>query len=267
MTAPTTMQWLRTAVDRVAVGSSRLALHSARRTAQRARTAFQRSRGWVGDSKNTADKLLRLALLLGAAALTRKIGTKIGMWAYHRLESGAWSWLLWATAITWTIAAYRTGRDDWTPKGTAPADEEPAEDQPDTDEPETATESAPAGPPLPTIADLRVSLAKVGTPHAHVAVLATDLGTTPDRVREALDKQEIPVEPVRMQGRGTSTGVKGGPAAHPALTPRPADVAVVAAGQPGNNNSNNGYVLVPDHINPVRTHVVWRTAPTEPIKD
>ncbi|TGZ14725.1 hypothetical protein DV517_62080 [Streptomyces sp. S816] len=267
MTAPTTMQWLRTAIDRVAVGSSRLALHSARRTVQRACTAFQRSRGWVGDSKNTADKLLRLALLLGAAALTRKIGTKTALWAYHRVESGAWWWLLWAAAITWAIAAYRAGHPDWKPKHAEPAGADPGDEQSETGEPEQAVEKAPAGPPLPTIADLRVALARVGTPHAHVAVLATHIGTTPERVREALDAQQIPVEPVRMQGRGTSTGVKGGPAAHPALAPRPDDVAVVAAGQPGNNNSNNGYVLVPDHINPVRTHVVWDTSDTNLVKD
>ena len=73
----------------------------------------------------------------------------------------------------------------------------------------------------------------------------------------------VPVEPVRMQGRGTSTGVKGGPAAHQAIAPRPEDVAVVGAGQPGNNNSNNAFSLVPDNINPVRTHVVWTAPKTE----
>ncbi|WP_199572712.1 hypothetical protein [Streptomyces murinus] len=266
MSAPTTVQWLRAAVDRVAVGSSRLALHSARKAVQRAHGAFQRSRGWVGDSKNTADKVLRLALLLGAAALTRKIGTKVGSWAYHRIESGAWWWLLWATATVWAIAAYRAGHPGWKPKRAAPAGEEPDDEQSETGESEQAVE-APAGPLLPTIADLRTALARVGTPHAHVAVLAAHIGTTSERVREALDAERIPVEPVRMQGRGTSTGVKGGPAAHPALAPRPEDVGVVAAGHPGNNSNNSGYVLVPDHINPVRTHVVWDTPDANLIKD
>ena len=60
--------------------------------------------------------------------------------------------------------------------------------QSDRDEPEPHVQLAPAGPLLPNIADLRVSLTRVGTPHAHVAVLAADIGTTPERVREPLDK-------------------------------------------------------------------------------
>ncbi|MEU8968135.1 hypothetical protein AB0D11_02470 [Streptomyces monashensis] len=270
MSAPSTAQWLRTAVDRIAVGSGRLAMDSARNSVRRARRSYGRARGWVGDSKSTFDKVLRLAILLGAAALLRKIGTKLGVWAYGRIESGAWWWLLWAAAITWTIAAYRAGRDGWAPKHLPappePAAEEPMEEQFDGEETEPAVEQAPAGPLLPNISDLRVSLARVGTPHAHVAVLAADIGTAPERVREALDKWMVPVEPVRMQGRGTSTGVKGGPAAHPAIAPRPEDVAVVAAGQPGNNNSNNAaFTLIPDDRNPVRTHVFWNASTTEPL--
>lgn len=85
---------------------------------------------------------------------------------------------------------------------------------------------------VPTFHELCESLAHVGTPHAHIAVLAHDLGTTPERVREALDACGVPVEAVRMQGRGSSTGVKGG--ALP--TPR----SVVGAGQPADNDNNNG---------------------------
>lgn len=269
MTAPTTTQWLRTAVDRIAVGSGRLALHLARGTVRRARGTYQRARGWVGDSKTTFDKLLRLAILLGTAALLRKIGTKLGAWAYGRVESGAWWSLLWATATAWTIAAYRAGRDDWQPKEGPAQPERSAEEstggQPEGAQPESAVEQATPKPMLPILPDLRVSLLKVGTPHAHIAVLAADIGTTPERVREVLDRYEIPVEPVRMQGRGSSTGVKGGDAVHPALAPRPEDVAVVAAGQPANNDNNNVFTLVPDTVNPVRTHVVWNTSKTEPL--
>lgn len=88
---------------------------------------------------------------------------------------------------------------------------------------------------VPTFHELCESLARVGTPHAHIAVLAHDLGTTPDRVREALDACGVQVGAVRMQGRGSSTGVKGD--ALPA--PRPAPGSVVAAGQATNNNANN----------------------------
>lgn len=84
---------------------------------------------------------------------------------------------------------------------------------------------------VPTFHELCESLARVGTPHAHIAVLAHDLGTTPERVREALEACGVPVEAVRMQGRGSSTGVKGGSLP----TPR----SVVAAGQPADNDNNN----------------------------
>lgn len=88
---------------------------------------------------------------------------------------------------------------------------------------------------VPTFHELCESLARVGTPHAHVAVLAHDLGTTPERVREALNACGVRVEAVRMQGRGSSTGVKGD--ALPALRPSPG--GVVGAGQPANNDNNN----------------------------
>jgi hypothetical protein len=88
---------------------------------------------------------------------------------------------------------------------------------------------------VPTFHELCESLARVGTPHAHIAVLAHDLGTTPERVREALDACGVQVEAVRMQGRGSSTGVKGD--ALP--TPRSTLGGVVGAGQPANNDNNN----------------------------
>jgi hypothetical protein len=88
---------------------------------------------------------------------------------------------------------------------------------------------------VPTFHELCESLARVGTPHAHIAVLAHDLGTTPERLREALDACGVQVEAVRMQGRGSSTGVKGG--ALPA--PRPTPGGVVGAGQATNDNNDN----------------------------
>jgi hypothetical protein len=87
---------------------------------------------------------------------------------------------------------------------------------------------------VPTFHELCESLARVGTPHAHIAVLAHDLGTTPERVREALDACGVQVEAVRMQGRGSSTGVKGDALPTPRSTPG----GVVGAGQPANDNNN-----------------------------
>jgi hypothetical protein len=95
---------------------------------------------------------------------------------------------------------------------------------------------------VPTFHELCESRARVGTPHAHIAVLAHDLGTTPERVREALDACGVQVEGVRMQGRGSSTGVKGD--ALP--TPRSTLGGVVGAGQPANNDNNNASAATPE---------------------
>ena len=271
--SPTTGQWLRRAVVRVSDGSVQLVLHGAARGILRLRDRGRKVAAWLGEAEGF-DKLLRIGLLLALGFVVRKVATAIALWAYRRIESGAWGWPAFIAAGVWIVCAYRAGRPGWKPK---PPKETPAPDaeQQGAEEPagvaaepevDTATEAPPAvpleKPPLPILPDLRISLARVGTPHAHLAVLAADIGTTPERVREALDKWQIPVEAVRMQGRGTSTGVKGGPAVHPALALRPEDAAVVAAGQPANNNSNNTFETVPDQENPVRTHVIWKTTET-----
>ncbi|WP_073946507.1 hypothetical protein [Streptomyces kebangsaanensis] len=271
MSAPTTMQWIRQAAQRIATGSARLATHLAARALHAGRKVWRAAAGWLGEASGVG-WLLRLAVLLTVAAVLRKIIMAVIVGVYARVASGAAPWLLWGTAGLWVVAAYRCGKDDWKPKQPATAEPPTTEPKPDSEQPadtpeaqpEPAVEQTPAGPLLPNLLDLRVSLAKVGTPHAHLAVLAADIGTTPERVREALDRWEIPVEAVRMQGRGTSTGVKGGAAAHPALAPGPDVVAVVAAGQPANNDNNNAFTTVPDEKNPVRTHVVWRDQETEP---
>lgn len=110
------------------------------------------------------------------------------------------------------------------------------DDKPDKEGQDTQETAAGAAETwrVPTFHELCESLARVGTPHAHIAVLAHDLGTTPERVREALDACGVRVEAVRMQGRGSSTGVKGD--ALPA--PRPTPGGVVGAGQPANNDNN-----------------------------
>lgn len=247
---PTTGQWLRVAVQRISCGSGRLCWLIARRItsrgAERARSWWSGIAAWLAEASGLA-WLLRLGSLVGAALIVRKILLDVGRSIGH---AHAPEGIMWVLTAAWVIPAYRIGHPDWQPRPRQPksetaaeAEEETAEDgeEPGSGEeqPKTAAEQPPAGPLLPALPDLRIALARVGTPHAHLAVLAAELGTTPERVREALEKWRVPIEAVRMQGRGTSTGVKGGPAVHPALAPRPDDAAVVVAGQPANNNDNN----------------------------
>lgn len=155
--------------------------------------------------------ILRL-ILLGAAAY--------GVWWLVR----RWPVVLCAAVPLWCWAAIRA----IPVTATEPRDQGEA-----TREPEPAAAATKA--PLPFPRDVCEAVWRVGTPHVHLAVLAEELGTTTDRVREVLYAQRIPVEPVRMRGRGSSTGVKGDH--FPA--PVPPSVGVVAAGQAANNNTNN----------------------------
>ncbi|MEU6070548.1 hypothetical protein ABZ864_40445 [Streptomyces sp. NPDC047082] len=252
MTAPTTKQWLRTAVDRVSIGSTRLTLEYAGRAV---RAVHRRVTSWPW----WAQIGLALLLLYRGPQVLARLGERV----HERVASGAWGGLLFTAALVWIAAAYRAGRDDWKPKRravkAAPAVEESEPDKADEEQlPEDADEE-PAHleerPTLPTRGELGEALARVGTPHAHIAVLAHDLGTTPEQVRETLDRCGVAVTDVRMRGRGVSTGIKGG--SLPA--PQTPSEGVVGAGQPANNNDNNSYdfYTVPDKDNPARTHVVW----------
>lgn len=131
----------------------------------------------------------------------------------------------------WAIAAWRAGPAQAT---TQPA----ADDQ----EPDREDEE----PPLPDFKELAQALHAVADPHAHLAPAAARLGEDPARVREALKQAGIPVGPVRVRGRGVSTGVKQ--ADLPPLLPPtgPAPDGVVVAGQPSNNNTT-GVVLEKPH--------------------
>lgn len=240
MSAPTTRQWLRRAADRVAVGSGRLAARTVGRVIRAVRRRVGGWPWWVQLG------LAFVALYRGPGVLAR-----LGDWVHERVESGAGTGVLTVSALLWVGAAYRAGRDDVAADESELVDDEPGE--PDVDEPEGAVEQLPATAPLPTFGQLCESLDRVGTPHAHIAVLAADLGTSAERVREALDLCGVVVEPVRMRGRGSSTGIKGD--ALPA--PGSASGGVVAAAQPTNNDNNNAWYAVDDDHNPVRTHVVW----------
>lgn len=219
MSAPTTVEWLRTAVARISVGSGRLSVHIGRRAAA---YGLRRGKSMKAGVEAAAgfDKGLRIGLLVGALFLARKVGTAIARWAYHRIESGAWGPFLFAAAGVWIVAAYRCGRPGWEPKQrpakdapeAAEVEPEDVEEQPvETPQPEPAKPPAVVleKPPLPTLEAFLGAMAKVGTPHAHLSVLAPELGTTPERLREALTGWCVPVQDVRMPGRSASTGVRG----------------------------------------------------------
>ncbi|WP_098892257.1 hypothetical protein [Streptomyces sp. or3] len=152
--------------------------------------------------------ILRLAVLAAGA---------YGAWLLIR----RWPSVLWLAVPVWCWAAIRA----------IPKEDKQPGDEEDSGPAPTAEE----GPALPTLQDVRDAVSRVGTPHAHLAVLAEALGTTTDRVREVLAEHHIPVEPVRMRGRGSSTGVKADHFPAPAAAPD----GVVVAGQPANNNTNN----------------------------
>lgn len=160
--------------------------------------------------------ILRLVLLAAGA---------YGLWLLVR----RWPTVLWAAVPLWCWAAVRSIPKDLPEK---------AEEQQQQTAPAVGRE-----PLLPSFTDVREAVWRVGTPHAHITALAAELSTTPDRVREALAACEIPVEPVRMQGRGSSTGVKGH---HFPAPPAPSD-GVVAAGQPTNNDNNNTVTVTRDY--------------------
>ncbi|MGW1814086.1 hypothetical protein ACWCQM_11070 [Streptomyces sp. NPDC002125] len=247
MSDQTTAQWLRTAVDRIAVGSSRICLICARQLAQKLRVKgqawWQGATGWLGEAEGL-NWVFRAALLLGMALALRKVGAGAIVCLGSVVQSPAARLLLWPASAVWIITAYRIGHPDWRPKTTTPADDsaEPEQAQAQQDAEAEQTTITPEAPPLSPL-DVCEAVWRVGTPHAHLAVLAEELGTTADRVREVLAAKGIPVEPVRMKGRGSSTGVKAGHFPTPA-TP---SVGVVAAGQPTNNDNNNGVTVTRDN--------------------
>ncbi|MGW2260291.1 hypothetical protein ACWCXE_21115 [Streptomyces sp. NPDC001780] len=261
MSDQTTAQWLRTAAERIARGSTRLCLVYARRTAMKivakGRSWWSGITGWLGEASGLA-WLFQLVLLLIGALILRKVA--LGLLGGMAALVDSARWLLWPAAVVWIIAAYRVGHPDWTPPADTEPEDQPKEkktekevepedggddqEQPANTEPVSLTKAEFPEPPLPSLQDIRETLARVGTPHAHISVLAEDLGTTPERIREALGKWDIPVESVRMRGRGSSTGIRGD--RYPAPPPgqgTPSD-GVVAAGQPANNNNDNAPTVV-----------------------
>jgi hypothetical protein len=233
MTAPTTMQWIRTAGQRLSTGSGRLATHLLARAIGGVRTVWRRATGWLGEASGLS-WLLRLAVLLALAAILRKIVTAVAVGLYARVEAGSAPWLMWGAASLWVIAAYRCGRDDWTPKARTAEPSESSEEQPD----EPAVEApAPAGPPSVSPAELAAAVAAIGTPHAQLRPLAEHLGTTTDAVRAAAAGMGWPVKDVRMAGRSSTAGLRADEA--PPLPPTAPSDGVVGAGQPADDNDDD----------------------------
>ncbi|MFE6634685.1 hypothetical protein ACFVFT_14890 [Streptomyces tendae] len=234
---PSTMQWIRQAGQRIATGSGRLATHLASRALHRGRRVWQRSTGWLGEASGLG-WLLRLAVLLAAAALLRKVATAVAAGVYARVEAGAAPWLMWSTAGLWVVAAYRCGRDGWKPKQPA-AKPSTGEEQPEADdqEQEAAESPAPVGPrPVSPVA-LIAAVRDVGTPHAQLKPLAEHLFTTTDAVRAAAAGIGWPVKDVRMEGRSSSAGLRWDECPSPA----PADPSqgVVGAGERADDNDDD----------------------------
>lgn len=229
MSAPTTVQWLHTAIIRVGVGSGRRAAYLAAWVAHRSRRIWTRARGWLDEGVGLG-WLLRAGLLLVAAAILRKILTAIAAGIYHRIEDGGAPWLLWGAAVCWIVSAYRAGAEDWKPKRPAapgPADEEQEQAAPDGGK-QMPTAGQPKALPVSPVA-LVAAVRDVGTPHAQLKPLAKHLGATTDAVRAAAAGLGWAVKDVRMQGRSASAGLRWDEAPSPAEAyPLP---GVVGAGQ------------------------------------
>jgi hypothetical protein len=168
MSAPTTVQWVRNAVRRVSIGSRRLLARSIGRAVKAVIERISRLRWWVQLG------LAYVSLLRGPAMLAQ-VGDRV----HERVESGAWSGFLTVSAIVWIAAAYRAGRGDARPP--QPLDAEPKSEpgQGDSAEEPSWMSSRPRRTAAARSPDLRRSLLRIGTPHAHITALADDLSTTP----------------------------------------------------------------------------------------
>ncbi|MEU2181246.1 hypothetical protein [Streptomyces thermolilacinus] len=228
MTAPTSMQWVRAAAGRLTVGSERLAATRARAVVAWVRDTWARTMGWLGEASGIA-WAVRLAALLAAAWMLRKIGVAVGGAAARRLDASPW--LMWPALALWIIAAWRAGHPDKDPS--KPPEAPPAGTP-------KATRTGPAAGL--TVDQIRALLhaAFRTDDQAHVAVLADRLTEATGRawtaadVRAAAETAGARVEKnVRMPGHNPSTGIRRSTLPDPSPTPPPGPVdGVVVAGQP-----------------------------------
>jgi hypothetical protein len=236
VSAPSTVQWLRAAVHRIAVGSSRRATYLTAWAVHRARRVWDGACGWLNEGHGFG-WWLRAGLLLVAAAILRKITTAIGIGIYHRIANGGAPVLCWGAAAWWTVSAYRAGADGWKPK--RPAAPEPTAESAENSQGQTAPapgQPPPATPSLSPVA-LFAAVRDIGTPHAQLKPLAEHLGTTTDAVRAAAGAAGWPVKDVRMDGRSSSAGLRWNDCPSPTILAPSSDV--VGAGERADDNDDD----------------------------
>ncbi|MER7908282.1 hypothetical protein [Streptomyces sp. NPDC096068] len=264
MSAPTSAQWLRAAAARIATGSQILARERTARLVTWVRSVWARTMSWLGEASGIA-WAVRLAVLLAAAWVLRKIGVGLAGAVARRLE--VTPSLMWIALALWLIAAWRAGNPKRGPAPAAAEAEEPAEEGP------------LAGL---TVNEIRTLLIKAFDldPQVHVAVLAERLTTATGGpwsaadVRAAVERAGGRVERgVRMPGRSPSTGVRRAALPDPSPAPPPPPVeGVVVAGQdsstgaatatptgpatPAGEGPGKGFTIVDDPANPYRHTVI-----------
>ncbi|MEU6756959.1 hypothetical protein [Streptomyces sp. NPDC046685] len=235
MTAPTSRAWLQAAAARLTLGSKRLTGHLTRRVVAWIRDTWQRTMTWLSDATGIA-WAVRLGVLLAVAWVLRKAGVSIAAAAARRLDSAAW--LLWPALGVWIIAAWRAGHPDWKPRSPAAPAAAAAAEKPVPDvepAPVSLAKEHPAGPTLDSVLGAARLL---GTPHVHLAAIEEHLKAPQGTARRVLSEAGIPIADVRMQGRGTSTGVRASDIP-PLPSPSPEGVGGAVGAAQGANNSNN----------------------------
>lgn len=183
-----------------------------------------------------------------------------------------WPWLMWLAAVWLLLTAWRAGRPDREPAA-VPGGERPGkvEEQPAAEGEAGPVAPAPAPPaPGPSLDTVLAAARELGTPHVHLAAIEAHIKAPRGSVRPVLVEAGIRIKDVRMDGRGSSTGVRGADIPPPATPLGDAAVGVVGAGQGANNNTNNadgapfregpegGYPfrVEDDPANPARAHVI-----------
>ncbi|MER8030690.1 hypothetical protein ABTZ78_17225 [Streptomyces bauhiniae] len=238
MSAPTTMQWLRTAAHRVSVGSGRRATYLATWTLHRAHRIWQRATGWLAQGEGFG-WVLRAAVLVGIAAVVRKVAVALVTGIYARVAHGGERWLLWGAATWWVVSAYRAGAEDWQPKRAAAPGKgaEPGKEKVASEDSASEATPAPAGPPVVSPVGLVAAVRDIGTPHAQLVPIAEYLRTTTDAVRATAAAMGWPVKDVRMTGRSASAGLRWDEVPSPdQVYPLP---GVVGAGQPADDDNDD----------------------------
>lgn len=237
MSAPTTVQWLRRAVERIAVGSGRRATQIGTAAVRAVCRIWDDGTGWLDKATGIISWTLRAALLLGAALIARKIVTAVATGLYGHIAHGGAPWLLWGAALAWTVAAYRAGADGWTPRKTAV---EEAPETPTESQEEPTAEEPPSTPSTtwrPSTVELVAAVRDIGTPHAQLKPLAEHLRVTTDTVRAVAAEMGWRVKDVRMVGRSASAGLRWDEMpSYPPLDPLP---GVVGAGQAADDNDDD----------------------------